>query len=41
MVKEAKNFDENIAEPDAAVEVIGKDDELLELDEGHKSIKNN
>ena len=38
VVKEAKIFDENTAEPDATVEVSGKEVDELELDEGNKSI---
>ena len=41
VVKEAKIFDENTAEPDAAVEVSGKEVDELELDEGNKSNENN
>ena len=37
VVKEAKIFDESTAEPDAAVEVSGKEVDELELDEGNKS----
>ena len=40
VAKGAKVFDENIADPAAAVEVGGKEDEL-ELDEGNKSNENN
>ena len=38
VVKEEKIFDENTAEPDATVEVSGKEVDELELDEGNKSI---
>ena len=41
VVKEAKIFDENTAEPDAAVEVSGKEVDELELVEGNKSNENN
>ena len=40
-IPDSKIFDENTAEPDAAVEVSGKEVDELELDEGNKSNENN